>query len=44
VCVQKDAVVILNPDGTYADDLGVECRTTYMGPDRMAGVPPILRP
>jgi hypothetical protein len=44
VCVQKDAVVILYPDGTYAENIGVECRTTYMGPDRMAGVPEIKRP
>ena len=43
VCVQKDAVVILFPDGTYADDIGVECRTTYMGPDRMAGQPELKR-
>jgi len=35
VCVQKDAVVILYPDGSYADEIGVLCRTTYMGPDRM---------
>jgi len=35
VCVQKDAIVILYPDGTYADRVGVECKTTYMGPDRM---------
>lgn len=39
VCVQKDAVVILWPDGSYADHLGVETRTTYIGPDRMEGQP-----
>jgi hypothetical protein len=32
VCVQKDAIVILNPDGTETD-LGVEVRTTYLAPD-----------
>ncbi|HEV3027182.1 MAG TPA: hypothetical protein VG457_06385, partial [Planctomycetota bacterium] len=37
VCVQKDAIVILYPDGSYADRVGVECKTTYLGPDRMAG-------
>jgi len=35
VCVQKDAIVILYPDGSYADRVGVDCKTTYMGPDRM---------
>ena len=39
VCVQKDAIVILYPDGSYADRVGVDCKTTYQGPDRMAGVP-----
>jgi hypothetical protein len=43
VCVQKDAVVILYPDGSYADEIGVECRTTYMGPDRMPHQPPLKR-
>jgi Na+-translocating ferredoxin:NAD+ oxidoreductase subunit B len=32
-CVQKDAVVILNPDGSYADDIGVPIRTTYLAPN-----------
>jgi hypothetical protein len=35
--------VILYPDGSYADEIGVECRTTYMGPDRMAGQPELKR-
>ena len=35
VCVQKDAIVILYPDGSYADRVGVDCKTTYLGPDRM---------
>ena len=36
ICVQKDAVVILWPDGSYADNIGVDVKTTYTGPDRMA--------
>jgi formate hydrogenlyase subunit 6/NADH:ubiquinone oxidoreductase subunit I len=44
VCVQKDAVVIVYPDGSYADDIGVTCRTTYMGPDNMAGAERVERP
>ena len=44
VCVQKDAIVILWPDGSYAEHIGVETRTTYRGPDRMAGQPAIARP
>lgn len=45
VCVQKDAVVILWPDGSYAEHIGVDVRTTYLGPDRMAeeGSRPALR-
>jgi formate hydrogenlyase subunit 6/NADH:ubiquinone oxidoreductase subunit I len=39
VCVQKDAVVILWPDGSYADHIGVQTRSTYLGPDRMEGQP-----
>ena len=39
VCVQKDAIVVLYPDGSYADRVGVNCKTTYQGPDRMEGVP-----
>jgi ferredoxin len=32
-CVQKDAVVILHPDGSYAEDIGVPIRTTYLAPN-----------
>jgi len=39
VCVQKDAIVVLYPDGSYADRVGVDCKTTYQGPDRMEGAP-----
>lgn len=35
--------MILWPDGTYSDDIGVDVRTTYMGPDRMAGAPELKR-
>ena len=43
VCVQKDAIVILYPDGTYADRVGVDCKTTYMGPDRMPNASQVKR-
>jgi len=43
VCVQKDAIVILYPDGSYADRVGVDCKTTYMGPDRMPNQPQLKR-
>ena len=29
----KDVLVILNPDGSYADDIGVPIRTTYLAPN-----------
>lgn len=32
-CVQKDAIVILWPDGTYADEIGVSIRSTYQAPN-----------
>ncbi len=41
MCVQKDAVIILWPDGSYADDIGVDVKTTYTGPDRMTGTNPV---
>jgi hypothetical protein len=33
VCVQKDAIVILWPDGSYAEEIGVPIRTTYQAPN-----------
>ena len=32
MCVQKEAIIITNPDGTPTD-LGVTVRSTYMAPD-----------
>jgi hypothetical protein len=36
VCVQKDAIVIVWPDGSYADEIGVPVRTTYQAPNDLA--------
>lgn len=32
VCIQKDAIIVLNPDGTYADQIGVHA--TLENPDK----------
>lgn len=32
-CVQKDAVVVLWPDGSYVEELGVHVRSTYQAPN-----------
>ena len=29
MCVQKDAIHIVWPDGSYATDIGVDVKTTY---------------
>ncbi len=47
MCVQKDAIIILWPDGSYAEDIGVDCKTTYMGGVAMAvpgAGPPVAHP
>ena len=31
-CVQKDAIVILTPEGDYAEEIGVDVRPTYVVP------------